>query len=401
MQNVDPDAQLLKWRLILGGKADPEGEAELGERLQGMSDTLDALYDSERKGGLGASAPNVNRWLGDIRRYFPASVVQIMQRDALEELGLNRMLLEPELLESVVPDVHLVGTLLSLAKILPDRSRETARQLVRKVTEDLEKRLRQPLLQAIRGSLHRAARTRRPRPGDIDWRQTIQVNLKHYQPDYQTIIPEQLRGYARRQNQLRHVILLLDQSGSMAESVVYAGVLSCIMASLSSIKTQVVAFDTNVVNLTEHLADPVDLLFATQLGGGTDINRALQYAETLVTQPKDTILILLSDLYEGGNLSEMFQRVARLQATGLQFISLLALSDEGAGVYDHANAQQLGQMGIPAFACTPDRFADLMAAAIQQQSLQALMPKDKKSGPPADWQDHNDAGPPSPEEDGT
>ena len=363
------DEHLRKWRLILGGKADPDGEVDMGEEMRGMSDTLDALYDSEKKGGLGASAPNVNRWLGDIRRYFPSPVVQIMQRDTLDKLGLDRMLLEPELLSSVVPDVHLVGTLLSLSKILPDRSRETARQLVRQVTEDLEKRLRQPLLQAVRGSLHRAARTRRPRPGDIDWRQTIHRNLKHYQPEFKSIIPVELRGYARRQHQLRHLILMIDQSGSMAESVVYAGVISCIMASLRSIRTQVIAFDTSVVDLTEHLHDPVDLLFATQLGGGTDINRALTYAETVVSHPQDTIMVLLSDLFEGGNAAEMFQRIARLQASGVQFISLLALSDEGVGSYDHAHAQQLVEMGIPAFACTPDQFAEVMATAIQKESL--------------------------------
>jgi len=313
--------------------------------------------------------PNVNRWLGDIRRYFPTPVVQIMQRDALERLGLARMLLEPELLASVVPDVHLVGTLLSLAKTLPDRSKETARQLVRQVTDQLEQRLRQPLLQAIRGSLHRAARTRRPRPGDIDWNQTIRANLKHYQPDYQTIIPVDLRGYARRQNQLRHLILLIDQSGSMADSVDHAGVISCVMASLRSVQTQVVAFDTSVTDLTEFLTDPVELLFATQLGGGTDINQALAYGEQLVTRPRDTIFVLLSDLFEGGNVSEMFRRIARLQATGLQFICLLALNNEGAGVYDHQHAQQLHQMGIPAFACTPDRFPELMAAAILREDL--------------------------------
>jgi Mg-chelatase subunit ChlD len=358
------EEHIQKWRLILGNKADPENEVALGEQLQAMSNTLDALYDSEKKGGLGASVPNVNRWLGDIRRYFPRPVVQIMQRDALERLGLNRMLLEPELLASVEPDVHLVGTLLSLAKVLPDRSKETARQLVRKVTEELEKRLRQPLVQAIRGSMHRAARTRRPRPGDIDWNQTIRQNLKHYQTEFKTIIPEQLRGYARRNNQLRHLVMLIDQSGSMADSVVYAGVLSCIMASLRSVKTQVVAFDTSVVDLTEHLNDPVDLLFATQLGGGTDINQALAYGEKIVEQPRDTIFVLLSDLFEGGKESEMFQRIARLQASGVQFICLLALNDDGAGAYDHGNAQQIRQLDIPVFACTPDQFPQLMAAAI-------------------------------------
>ncbi len=369
-----------KWRLILGSKADPDGGVTLPGKMTAMSNTLDALYDSDRRKSLGSSSPNVNRWLGDIRQYFPTPVVQIMQRDALTRLGLDRMLLEPELLEAVEPDVHLVGTLLSLNKILPDRSRETARQVVRKVTDELERRLRLPLLQAIRGSLQRAARTRRPRPGDIDWRKTIFANLKHYQPEHKTIIPEQLIGYARQRNQLRHLILLIDQSGSIAPSVVYAGVLSCIMASMRSIQTRVIAFDTSVVDLTEHLTDPVDLLFATQLGGGTDIGRALAYAEPLVSVPRDTIVILLSDLFEGSQKEMLFHRIQRLQSTGLQFICLLALNDEGTAAYDHENAERLGQMGIPAFACTPDQFPSLMASAIQREDIHQWMNREGVSG---------------------
>jgi uncharacterized protein with von Willebrand factor type A (vWA) domain len=371
---MENNERLQKWRLILGGKADPQGEIALGEQQQGMSDTLDALYDSERKGGLGRSVPNVNRWLGDIRTYFPRSVVQLMQRDALERLGLDRMLLEPELLATVEADVHLVATLLSLNKILPDRSRETARQVVRQLVEQLEKRLRQPLEQAIRGSLHRSARTYRPRPADIDWHRTIRKNLRHYQADYQTVIPERLVGYRRQRQQLRHLILLIDQSGSMAESVVHAGVLSCIMASLPSIRTQVVAFDTSVVDLTEHLHDPVDLLFATQLGGGTDIARALAYVEPLITNPHDTIVVLLTDLFEGGNAREMFRRLERIHHSGAQLITLLALSDEGVGAYDHQHAERLGQLGIPTFGCTPDQFPELMAAAISRQPLRLTGP---------------------------
>lgn len=374
--NSAKEDRLRKWRLILGGKSDPGGEVEMGEDFAAMSNTLDALYDSDRKGGLGASAPNVNRWLGDIRKYFPSSVVQIMQRDALKNLGLDRMLLEPELLSAVEPDVHLVGTLLSLSKILPDRSKDSARQLVQELVKTLEKRLKQPLIQAVRGSLYRANRTNRPRPSDIDWKQTIHRNLKHYQPDHKTIIPERLVGYSRQKNQLRHLILLIDQSGSMADSVVYAGVISCILASLSSIQTKVITFDTEVVDLSDHLNDPVDLLFAIQLGGGTNISKALHYGSQQVTTPKDTIMVLLSDLFEGANRQEMFKLVAQIQARGVQFICLLALNDEGSGIYDHENAAQLGQMGIPTFACTPDQFPSLMAAAIARENIHHWITKE-------------------------
>ena len=355
---------LQKWRLILGKEAEPEGNISLSGPAKGMDDTLEALYNSDRRAGLGSSSPNVNRWLGDIRKYFPASVVQLLQRDALERLGLNQMLLEPELLETIEPDVHLIGTLLSLKKILPERSRETARMVVQRVVAQIEEKLREPLRQAILGRQRQASRSRRPRPADIDWHQTIRANLQHYQPDYKTVLPVNLRGQARGRRSLKQVILLIDQSGSMAESVVYAGVMSCILASLPSIKTRVIAFDTSVVDLTEELPDPLDLLFAIQLGGGTDIARALQYAEQHNDRPRDTVLVLLSDLYEAGSVDRMLATTRRLLQSGLRFIPLLALSDSGAPAYDREIAESLTKMGVQPFACTPDAFPELLAAAL-------------------------------------
>lgn len=363
------DEKLRKWRLILGSQADPKGTISLKGEGQGVDKVLEALYDTERKGRLGKSSPNVNRWLGDIRTYFPTSVVQLMQKDALDRLGLDQMLLEPELLESIEPDVHLVATLLSLNQILPQKSRETARIVVQKVVKALEKRLRLPLQKALEGSMARSVRKLRPKQDEIDWPKTIRANLKHYQKDYQTIIPEKLIGYGKKGRQLKHVILCIDQSGSMATSVVYSSVLGSIMASLKTIKTTLIAFDTAVVNLTEHLEDPVDLLFATQLGGGTDIQKALTYAQGLIEKPKDTILVLLSDLFEGGPEEQLIKRAASIKSSGTQFITLLALNDEGAPAYDTGIASQFAQLEIPSFACTPDRFPELMAAAIEGKDM--------------------------------
>lgn len=361
--------KLHKWRLILGDKSDPDGQTTLGAEARGMDRVLDALYDSDRQGGLGSSSPNINRWLGDIRRYFPVSVVQVMQRDALERLGLRQMLLQPELLEGMEPDVHLAAMLLSLNKAMPAHTRETARQVVRKVAEAIEKRLSPALRQAVEGSIHKAVRNRRPKPHEINWRHTIQANLRHFQPEHQTIIPHRLIGYGRKGRQLRHIILLADQSGSMSASIVYTGVAASVLASLRSVKTHLAVFDTAVVDLSEHLHDPVELLFATQLGGGTDINKALAYGQALVQQPADTILVLISDLFEGGNARELLRRCAALKASGVQFIVLLALNDQGAPAYDHRIAAELAALGIPAFACTPDLFPELMAAAIRKEDL--------------------------------
>lgn len=371
------DLRLTKWRLILGKQADPNNEQELSDNYAEMDAALEDLYDSERKGGLGSSSPKINRWLGDIRKYFPTQVVQIMQKDALERLGLEQMLVEPELLEAVEPDVSLVGTLLSLNKILPAKSRDTARMVVKKVVEDLEKKLMNQMREAIMGALNRNIRNRRPKMTEIDWGRTIRKNLKHYQPPYKTIIPQELIGSGRKSQALKEIILCVDQSGSMASSVVYAGIFGAVMASLKAIKTQIVVFDTAVVDLTAHLEDPIELLFATQLGGGTDINKALAYVQGLIRVPSDTIIILITDLYEGGNQEEMRKRITTIQSTGTQIICLLALNDEGAPYYDHQNAAFLANIGIPSFACTPSAFPDLMAAAIRKDDITEWISKKK------------------------
>ncbi|MFC7381556.1 VWA domain-containing protein [Sphaerisporangium rhizosphaerae] len=379
------DERLRRWRLVLGGDADGTGCALGGDDAQ-MDAALAALYnggrgsgesgrggggDSPRGAGLGASAPRVARWLGDIRTYFPSTVVQVMQKDAIERLNLTRLLLEPEMLEAVEPDVHLVGTLLSLNRVMPETARQSARAVVRKVVEDLERRLAQRTRTAVAGALDRSARTHRPRRvADIDWNRTIRANLKNYLPDRNTVVPSRLVGYARRQRAvIREVTLCIDQSGSMAASVVYSSVFGAVLASMRSLRTSLVVFDTSVVDLTEQLHDPVELLFGTQLGGGTDINRAIAYCQGLITRPANSIFILISDLYEGGVREEMLRRVAAMTAAGVQVIVLLALSDEGQPHYDRDNAEALAALGVPAFACTPDAFPGLMAAAIERRDI--------------------------------
>ena len=368
--------RLRRWRLVLGG-----GEAEgTGESLRGddagRDGVLESLYGDDAggaaraAGGLGRSSPRVARWLGDIRSYFPASVVSVLQRDAMERLGLAQLLLEPELLGAAQPDVHLVSTLMSLRRAIPEHSRETARTVVGHVTGQLEKRLATPTRQAVTGALHRSARTRRPRHNDIDWGRTVAANLRHYQPEFGTVIPERLVGYGRRSRQMqREVILCIDQSASMAASVVYASVFGAVLASVRSLSTRLVAFDTQVVDLTDELDDPVDVLFGIQLGGGTDIAGALAYCASQVTRPRETILVLISDLFEGGDPEEMFRLLASMASAGVTVVALLALSDEGAPAYDHDHAALLGSLGVPAFACTPDLFPDLMAAAIEGRDL--------------------------------
>lgn len=365
-----------KWRLILGKTAQEENQddSEEGEglpkELLEMDAALENLYSNEKSAGLGGSSPKINRWLGDIRKYFPKSVVQIMQKDALERLGLKQMLLEPELLQAMELNVDLVGTLVSLQKAMPAKTRETARTVVRKIVNELIKKLENPLRQAVTRAISRSIRNNKPKLAEINWHKTIQKNMQHYLPEFQTVVPARLVGYGRKGQGLKEVILLLDQSGSMASSVVYASVFGAVLASLPALKTQVVVFDTEVVNLSEQLKDPVDLLFGVQLGGGTDINKALAYVETIISQPSETVIVLISDLYEGGNNSQMLKRVASLKAAGVTLVSLLSLDDNGSPSYDRRNADYFAQLGIAAFACTPDLFPDLMGAALAKKDLQ-------------------------------
>ncbi len=371
-----PDHERLRrWRLVLGDAASETTEATLSADDLGMDQALAELFDDQGadgkpgRVGMGKSAPKVARWLGDIRKYFPGPVMQLLQKEALERLDLRSLLKQPELLRAVQPDVHLVAKLLALGSVLPSEARATAREVVGQVVDELQKRLAEPLRQAVAGSLDRSRRNRRPRHNEIHWPRTIQANLKHYQPDYRTIIPVTRIGSGRKQRSLRDVVLCVDQSGSMATSVVYAGIFGAVLASLPTLTTHVVVYDTAVVDLTAELHDPVDLLFGTQLGGGNDTPRALTYCSGLIERPEDTILILISDLFEGAGSARMIELLGDLVKAGVKVVGLLALNDEGTPRYDHGNAQAMANLGIAVFACTPDLFPDLMAAAIGNRDL--------------------------------
>jgi len=378
----EKDKELEKWRLILGGDEADGIDVKLNSEKERIDATLTALYDFDKKkkfdydapkgkGGQDQSNPSVARWLGDIRKYFPKSVVKVMQNDALKYPDLQKKLMfEPEILAQAEADVHLVATLMELGKMIPSKTKETARRVVEKVVDELMQRLEQKTISAIHGALDKSSRNFRPKYNEINWDATIRKNLKHYQPAYKTIIPEVRIGYGRKSKKsLKDIVLCLDQSGSMGTSIIYSGIFGAVLSSIPHVKTKMVVFDTEVADLTEDLKDPVDLLFGVQLGGGTDINRALKYCQTLVSKPDDTILVLITDLYEGGNQEEMIRRTKEIVTSGVQVICLLALNDEGSPSYDSRNATVFSEMGIPVFACTPDMFPDLMSAAIKKDDL--------------------------------
>jgi hypothetical protein len=305
---VDPE-QLKRWRLILGahaqaslGRMGGAGGCLLSAEQQGMDEALAAIYDEtsgeaegqrgrQRSAGLGPSAPNLAKWLGDIRSYFKEDVITVIQNDAIERKGLTQLLFEPEMLKHVEPNPQLVGTLMALKGRIPERTKETARLVVQAVVEKIKRLLEQRILQAVLGALNRKEHSPIPNAATIDWKWTLGRNLKNYQPSLGTIVPEKVYFYSRAQRSNNWtVIVCMDQSGSMAESVVYGSVTGSIFASLPAMNTRVVAFDTEVVDLTEQCGnDPVDMIFGVQLGGGTDINKAVAYCEKHISDPGQTL----------------------------------------------------------------------------------------------------------------
>lgn len=392
------DEQLRRWRLVLGKDSQEAlgacaaGGCSLSNDDAEMDEALAAIYDEtgdgdatsrQRSAGLGGSSPRLAKWLGDIRTYFKDDVVTVIQQDAIERRGLKQLLFEPEMLRNVQPNIQLVGTLMSLSGKIPERTKETARMVVGAVVEEIKKKLEQRIRQAVLGALNRKEHSPLPNASAIDWKWTIGRNLKNYNPELQTIIPDRVYFYSRSQRSNSWTVIVdMDQSGSMADSVVYGAVTGSIFASLPALDTHVVAFDTEVVDLTEKCGnDPVSMLFGVQLGGGTDINKSVGYCEQFIKEPKRTLFILITDLFEGGNQAQLIRRMGDMVASGVRAICLLALSDSGIPSYDDNLARKLSALGVPCFGCTPNHLPELLEGALRGADLKTLASKISASIP--------------------
>jgi len=390
---MNDQEQLKRWRLILGKSADEAlsaGSILFDPEEIVMDEALAAIYDGtsgadgdgtapgtksgQRSAGLGSSSPKLAKWLGDIRAFFPEDVVSVIQSDAIERKGLKQLLFEPEVLKNVKPDIEMVATLMSLKGKIPEKTKETARQLVKTVVDEINKRLENDLREAVTGALNKRKHSPIPNSASIDWKYTINRNLKNYNLQYKKLIPERFFFFDRvRRSNNWNVILDMDQSGSMADSIIYGSVAGSIFASMAALNTRIVAFDTEVVDLSEQYDnDPVDMLFGIQLGGGTDINKSVAYCQQFVTDPSKTLFILISDLYEGGNQASLVRRMEELHESGVKVICLLALSDRGSPGYDEGLARRISQIGIPCFACTPGLLPELLEGALKGKDLNEL-----------------------------
>ena len=387
------ETKLKKWRLILGSETDksisamsskPDG-FELSEDEKIMDGALAAIYDETTGGGLnsgsggrggrqagtGKSAPNLAKWLTDVRNFFPEDLVSVIQSDAINKKGLKQLLLEPETLKTIKPDISMVSTLMALNRQIPEKAKDSARELIKAVVDEIMKRMEQDIRRAVTGALNKKNHSPLPSLTGMDWKRTINKNLKHYNSDKKRIIPEKFYFFERtRKMKDWTVIIDMDQSGSMADSIIYASVMGAVFAGIPAIDTYVVAFDTEVVDLTEACRnDPVDVLFGVQLGGGTDINKSVGYCSQFIDNPRKSIFILISDLYEGGVEAGLLRKLTDMHEAGVKVIVLLALTDRGTQAYDEVLGKKISAIGIPCFACTPNRLPELIEAALKGRDL--------------------------------
>jgi len=371
--------KLQRWRIILGeaGQEQLEQMSEDGigltQQMSLMDQALAALYDNSSKAsngpltaGKGASSPQIAKWLGDIRALFDKDIVTIIQSDAIERKGFKQLLFEPEMLEKLEPNIGLAATLLSLKDQIPKRSKESVRIFISKIVQEVNKLMEQDLRRSVTAAVNKKQHSCLPNAAAIDYKWTIQRNLKNYNQELKRIIPEKVYFYdrANKANQWT-VIIDIDQSGSMGQSVIYSSVMSCILASMSSIKIRIVAFDTDIADLTEKSDDPVDLLYGFNLGGGTDINKSVAYCEQFIENPKKTLFFLISDLCEGGNAAALIRRLKEMKEAGVTVVCLLAIADGGSPYYDKNMANKIAALKIPCFACTPQKLPNLFERALK------------------------------------
>lgn len=381
--------RMKRWRLILGEESNSRftsmnGAAglALSEEQALMDQALAAIYNRSEAGGFGSggagkgpSNPRISKWLGDVRTLFDKDLVTVIQGDAMERCGLRQLLFEPELLENIEPDISLASTILLLKDQIPKRSKDSVRAFIAKIVEEINKLLEADIRRAVTSAINRRLHSPIPSAAAMDFPLTIRRNLKNYNPDLGTIVPEHFYFFDRTTTAASkqwNVILDVDQSGSMGESVIYSSIMSCILASMASIQTHIVAFDTNVVDLTEKCDDPVDLLFGFQLGGGTNIDQSVAYCQKFVENPSKTLFFLITDLEEGGNRASLLHRLKDLKESGVTVVCLLAVADGGKPYYDAQMAERVAALKIPCFACNPQMLPELLERAFKGQDLDSF-----------------------------
>lgn len=371
------EEKIKRWRLILGKELEEEfdnmGMGNLSEEEQLIDQTLTEIYGTCHANVKSDAKMRISKWIGDVKRLFDDEIAMIVQNDAIEKKGLKQLLLEPEVLETIEPSVEIAATLLTLKNQIPEKSKIYARQYMKRIVEEINKKMKQDMVRTIHSAINKREHSPLPSATSIDYKRTIAKNLKNYDKSLHKIIPEKVYFYDRKGTKNRwHIILDIDQSGSMGESILYSSILSCILASISALKVNVVAFDTEIMDLSDLCQDPVELLFGFQMGGGTDIYNSIQYCQRFIENPSKTIFFLVSDLDEGGNMGKLLQRLETMKANGVLVVVLLAISDDGTPYYNHYVANKIAKMDIPCMAISPNHLPELIEKLLKKQPIDQM-----------------------------
>lgn len=376
MSTPTPSPALLRWRLVLGKAAASELDDNCGATADDLARdaSLDWLYERDgsladrdiRTADLSDSALSVPTWINNIHRLFPKETIERLERDAVEEFGIHEVVTNKEVLARIEPSETLLRAVLLTKHLMNDEVLALARELVRKVVAKLMEALAKEVRTAFSGARNRR-RSRYRSMRNFDPRGTVRANLRYFdRASGKLFIKDPLFwSRSKRHGEQWQIIIVVDQSGSMVSSVIHAGVTAACLWGLPAVKTHLVAFDTNVIDLTSQVADPVETLMKVQLGGGTDIAKAVLYAESLIENPSRAVVVLITDLFEGGDADALVRSVKRQTNAGVKFVTLAALDEKADPTYDHELGQRLVKVGASVGAMTPNQLVGFLKGILK------------------------------------
>jgi Mg-chelatase subunit ChlD len=380
MSDVTNDQRklLTRWRLVLGKSAEQHGICVGGDDEQ--ANRIEALVGylfsesgggtqppKDRQGGLGPGhAMNVPRWVDEVGQLFPREAKEVMERELIQRKGLRELMEKPEILERIEPNQELVKTLLTHRDLMNEKTRSLARKIIERVIDELKRKLKVQIEPAITGAIRRDKHSPRRVYRNLDLKRTVRRNLHNFDAASRKLLVDRLYFHAaERKSRPWHIIVAVDQSGSMLDSAIYSAVMASIFAGLPSVRTSLFLFDTEIADLTDQVGQPVDVLLSIQLGGGTDITKALQYGYQLVRQPARTIVVLVTDFYEGRAERELVAQVKEMAQAGIRMIGLGALGYDARPEFNKTTAAKCRKVGMDILSCTPQKLAEAMAHIIR------------------------------------
>jgi hypothetical protein len=369
MSEPEAEQMLTRWRLILGKDAEQHGVTMQGGagregEAEGLEQLLGFVYGQE--GGKGASQLTVPRWIDAVSELFPRQAKEVLERELISRKGIDKLLEEPRLLEKVEPNVEIVKTLLTHKELLTPKTRGLARKIIDQVVQQLVEKLKITVEQTITGAIRRDRHSPRKVFRNLDLKTTIRRNLLNWDAQRQRLLVDRTFYYAAERNKRPwNVIVCVDQSGSMLESAIFSAVMASIFAELPGVRTSLVLFDTQVVDLTTMVGSPVDVLLGIQLGGGTDITQALEYCQGLIREPRRTIVVLITDFFEGRAEDDLIRQVRTMSDSGVRMVGLGALGYDARPQINRPTANRCRKVGMDVLVCTPEKLAECMAEIIK------------------------------------